>query len=122
MTGRFVWCRVRGSRNVYAGDASGRVEIFGAPALEPDATSAAPTNITSTSATINGSVNPDGLAATYQFQYGTSLSYGSVAPAAPGIVGSIKLSMTFSVGRVDTGSDLSLPDRRHQRERYELQP
>lgn len=73
---------------VYAGDASGRVEIFGAALLEPDATSGTPTNVVSTSATINGSVNPDGVAATYQFQYGTSPSYGSVTPAVPTPAGS----------------------------------
>lgn len=74
--------------DVYAGDISGRVEVFGAPVLEPDAIAAAPTNVTSTSATINGSVDPDGVAATYQFQYGTSLNYGSVTPAVPAAAGS----------------------------------
>ena len=74
--------------DAYAGGGSGRVDMFGAPVLEPDAIGAAPTNVLSTSATINGSVNPDGVAATYQFQYGTSLSYGSVTPAIPGAAGS----------------------------------
>jgi hypothetical protein len=72
----------------YAGNASGRVEVFGAPVTEPDAITAAPTNITSTSVTINGSINPDGVPATYQFQYGTSLNYGSVTPSVPLSAGS----------------------------------
>jgi hypothetical protein len=33
-------------------------------------------------------VNPEGAATTYQFQYGTSTSYGSVAPASPASAGS----------------------------------
>ena len=36
-----------------------------------------------TSATIAGSVNPNGQATTYHFDYGTSTSYGSQAPAPP---------------------------------------
>ena len=76
------------SGDVYAGDASGRVEVFGAPVVEPDAIGEAPTNVLATNATINAGVNPDGVAATYQFQYGTSLNYGSVMPAVPAGVGS----------------------------------
>jgi hypothetical protein len=34
------------------------------------------TNVLSTSATLNGSVNPEGAETTYEFEYGTSLSYG----------------------------------------------
>jgi hypothetical protein len=84
------------SGEVYAGNASGRVEVFGAPVIEPDATTEAPTNMTSTSATINGSIDPDGVAATYQFQYGTSLSYGSVTPAVPALVGADNTIHDFS--------------------------
>jgi hypothetical protein len=82
--------------DVYAGNASGRVEIFGASLLEPDATSGTPTNVVSTSATVNGTVNPDGTATTYQFQYGTSPSYGSVTPAAPAPAGSDHTIHAFS--------------------------
>jgi hypothetical protein len=65
-----------------------RVELFGEPVIEPDATTEAVSGMTSTSATLHGSVNPDGTATTYQFEYGTSTSYGSVAPASPAAVGS----------------------------------
>jgi len=35
-------------------------------------------SVTSESATLNGTVNPNGLGTTYYFGYGTSTSYGSV--------------------------------------------
>jgi hypothetical protein len=44
--------------------------------------------VTVTAATLNGTVNPEGTATTYQFQYGTSTSYGSVAPASAASAGS----------------------------------
>ncbi len=43
----------------------------------PTATTNAATAVAATTATLNGSVNPDGLASTYYFQYGTTTSYGS---------------------------------------------
>ncbi|HEY3946065.1 MAG TPA: hypothetical protein VGL78_12630 [Solirubrobacteraceae bacterium] len=74
----------------------GRAEIFGPSVIEPDASTEVPTSVTSTSATINGSVNPEGTAATYQFQYGTSSSYGSVTPASPETAGSDSTNHHFS--------------------------
>src|SRR5260370_606157 len=38
------------------------------------------TNITSFSATLNGSLNPNGLTTTVYFQYGPTTSYGSTTP------------------------------------------
>ncbi len=40
----------------------------------------AASGVTTSSAKLNGSINPQGLAATYRFQFGTSTSYGSVTP------------------------------------------
>jgi hypothetical protein len=56
----------------------------GAPAVVTGSAS----GVTGTAATLNGTVNPEGAATTYQFQYGTSTSYGSVAPASPASAGS----------------------------------
>lgn len=60
-----------------------------------DATNAA-TAVTSTGATLNGSVNPEGSATTYQFDYGTTTGYGSSVPAAPGSAGSGTSSVSES--------------------------
>ena len=48
----------------------------------PAVTSAAASNVTTTTATVNGSVNPEGLATSYSFQYGTTGAYGSETPSA----------------------------------------
>lgn len=58
------------------------------PAQAPAVVTGSASGVTSTSATLNGTVNPEGATTTYQFQYGTSTSYGSVAPAAPASAGS----------------------------------
>jgi hypothetical protein len=80
-----------------AGIEGGRVGIFAATTVAvPEASTEAPTSVTNTSATLNGSVNPEGLATTYQFQYGTSTSYGSVTPASPNVVGSDSTSHHLS--------------------------
>lgn len=53
----------------------------------PAVTTGAATGVSQTGATLNGTVNPEGADASYQFQYGTTTSYGSVAPASPGDAG-----------------------------------
>jgi hypothetical protein len=58
------------------------------PPTAPAVTTSAASGVTDTAATLNGTVNPEGAATTYQFQYGTSTSYGSVAPASPASAGS----------------------------------
>lgn len=57
------------------------------PPSAPAVTTSAASGVTATAATLNGTVNPEGAATTYQFQYGTSTSYGSVTPASPASAG-----------------------------------
>jgi hypothetical protein len=94
------------------------------PAGGPGATTKAATSITSTSARLNGTVNPNGLSTTYYFDYGTSTSYSSktavatvgagtanrsvsatITGLAPG-VHHFRLVATSSAG-TSTGSDLT---------------
>jgi hypothetical protein len=42
----------------------------------PSATTGSASSVTQTGATVAGTVNPEGLATTYRFEYGTSSSYG----------------------------------------------
>jgi hypothetical protein len=58
------------------------------PPSAPAVTTSAASGVTNTTATLNGTVNPEGAATTYQFQYGTSTGYGSVTPASPASAGS----------------------------------
>jgi hypothetical protein len=76
------------SAEVYVADTSaGKLYGF-VPAVLPDVSTEAPTSLTATGGTMNGSVNPDGLATTYQFEYGPTTAYGSVTPSTPATVGS----------------------------------
>jgi phosphodiesterase/alkaline phosphatase D-like protein len=56
----------------------------------------AASRVTSSGATVGGSVNPVGRAATYQFDYGTSTSYGSSVPSPAGSAGSGTSAVTES--------------------------
>lgn len=48
----------------------------------------AATAVGGSQATLNGTVNPEGLPTSYRFEYGTTTSYGSSAPASPAPAGS----------------------------------
>jgi len=67
-----------------------------APAAAPIVTTRPATSLAPTSARLNGTVNPNGLATTYYFEYGPSPSYGSkTAPASAGSgKGTISVSAT----------------------------
>lgn len=51
------------------------------PGVHGEAASA----VTSASATLDGAIDPHGVATSYYFQYGTTTGYGSTLPAAPGL-------------------------------------
>lgn len=52
-------------------------------AFKPTVTTGAATNVTSIHATVAGTVNPNGSATTYYFEYGPTLSYGNTIPTSP---------------------------------------
>ena len=54
----------------------------------PTANTAAATSVAATSATLNGSVDRDGQASTYQFEYGITTRYGNSVPAQAVAAGS----------------------------------
>lgn len=58
----------------------------------PAVTTDAATAISASGAVVNGSVNPEGAATSYQFDYGTSTAYGSNTPAASAGSGSSAVS------------------------------
>jgi RHS repeat-associated protein len=55
---------------------------------KPAVTTEAASGLSAEAATLNGKVNPNGIATTYQFEYGTTTSYGTKVPASPGSAGS----------------------------------
>ncbi len=62
----------------------------------PTVLAKAATALKGTTATLNGGINPNGAATTYQFEYGTSTAYGSVIPASPKGVGLGKTEVSVS--------------------------
>jgi hypothetical protein len=52
-----------------------------AAAAAPTATTGSPSNVAQSSATVSGTVNPNGLDTSYSFQYGTTTAYGSTSPS-----------------------------------------
>lgn len=74
---------VNGASDVlYVSDAGGNhlVEIFGAAANVPEVVTGAATEVTGSSATPSGAINPEGVNVTdCHFDYGTSTSYGQTA-------------------------------------------
>jgi hypothetical protein len=62
------------------------VYAFGPNIVIPDVTTEAPSSIKSESATLNGTVNPDGAGeASCQFDWGTTASFGNVAPCTEAV-------------------------------------
>ena len=49
----------------------------------PIVTTGSSSSVSSTSATVSGTVNPQGQPTTYHFDYGTDTNYGSTSPASP---------------------------------------
>ena len=93
----------------------------------PTVTSSAATNITSTTATLNGTINANSASTTVTFDYGTTVGYGSSIAATPSpVTGSSNTSVSASLsgltantlyhfrvkgvnsGGTTNGSDLSL--------------
>ena len=57
----------------------------------------AATAVTGTSATINGTVNPNGLATTYYFQWGTTVSYGNTTTSTSAGSGSAAVAVSANL-------------------------
>ena len=91
---------------VFAGT-EGTLSVYGAKAgpLAPDVVTGAATNVTSTGATMNGTVAAKGVKAEYQFEYGTTTSYGTKVPVPEGKAGEGRTRV--EVGQALTGLETS---------------
>jgi hypothetical protein len=69
----------------------------------PVVTTKAATNLTTTSARLNGTVNPNGLTTTYYFEYGTSPSYGSKTAVASAGSGKSAISVSATATGIGAG-------------------
>jgi hypothetical protein len=68
--------------------------------IAPTTTTGISTNVTGSSAKLNGTVNPNGLSTTYYFEWGTTTAYGNMAPSSPASAGS-------GTGSVAVSTDIS---------------
>ena len=93
MSGKAVSCKIigltRGTKyyfRVTATNASGKVNGIEKSFVTQDVPGATTQNASEvkwSKATLNASINSNGLATKYQFEYGTTVSYGSKAPLSP---------------------------------------
>lgn len=65
------------------GTTRGSDRTFTTPGTPPTASTGGPGAITQSAATVSGLVNTHGHSTTYQFQYGSTTSYGSTTPSRP---------------------------------------
>ena len=63
----------------------------------PSATTNGATGVTTTTATLNGTINPNGLNTTYYFEYGTSTSYGNTKSGTSGYTGSANVNVSENI-------------------------
>ena len=66
-------------------------------AAAPAATTTAATNITATTATLNGTVSPNNTETTYYFQYGPTVEYGTQTPTQGPVGGNADRSVSADV-------------------------
>jgi hypothetical protein len=84
-------------------EAEGVVDIFGPTVVIPDVSTGAYSSLEPHSVTLEGSVNPDGAGpADCEFEWGTSASFGHVAPCAQsGIAGSSAVAVQAQFGGLE---------------------
>ncbi len=85
------------------GTADGHQGTFTTSALAPVVSTGSASSITTTSATISGTVNPEGQQTTYEFDYGTSPNFGSSTSAATLSSGSTDTSVSATIGSLQPG-------------------
>jgi hypothetical protein len=70
----------------------------------PAVTTAAATGVVDTSATLNGTVNPNGQQTSYAFQWGPTISYGHETPLTSGGAGTAATPVSYGLTGVSAGT------------------
>src|SRR2546423_10604027 len=76
----------------------------GVAASAPVAVTGAVTTFGETSATVSGTVNPNGQATTWYFDYGTSTSYGAKTPATSAGSGTTNANVSATISGLTPGT------------------
>jgi phosphodiesterase/alkaline phosphatase D-like protein len=85
-----------------AGTSRGADGIF-TTSSSPAAVTGSATDVRATSATLNGTVDPNGRSTTWSFEYGTSTSYGSKTPGKSAGAGTSPVSVAAAVSGLTPG-------------------
>jgi DNA-binding beta-propeller fold protein YncE len=86
------------SAKVWVADTSPNAVLGFTPFTAPDVTTGAASSLATDGATLNGTVNPNGIPTTYHFDYGADSSYGnSTSESSPPDVGSSDVAATAPV-------------------------
>jgi len=86
------------------GTTAGADVTFTTGKTPPTATTNPPSVVTDTSATLNASVDPNGKATTYAFEYGTTTGYGLQTPTAAAGVGTTSISVHATISSLVAGT------------------
>ena len=81
---------------------NGRVTIISAP--PPVVTTGGPSGVTATTAGVSGTVNPEGGATTFVFEFGPTLSFGTISPPVSVGSGVGDVSVTGSLAGLTPGT------------------
>jgi hypothetical protein len=82
------------------GTVFGADQVFNTAPRSPAAITGSATNITTNSATLNGTVNPGALSTTYHFEYGTTTSYGTTTPTQNAGSGTLDVAVSAALAAV----------------------
>lgn len=99
----YYW-RVRADKKDISSEWSSAWQFITRSATAPTVVTDAATNITQTTAQLNGAVNPNGVATTYYFQYGLTASYGSNTPVLSAGSGSSPVAVNANIGSLAAGT------------------
>ncbi|HEY6460202.1 MAG TPA: hypothetical protein VIY73_08620 [Polyangiaceae bacterium] len=87
-----------------AGSTSGSDATFTTAKRAPTASTSSPSLVTSSSATLQGNVNPNGKATTYTFEYGPTTTYGLQTSAASAGTGTSSTGVHSTVSGLASGT------------------
>lgn len=71
---------------------------------DPTVETLPPSGVANTSATLNGSVNPNGLPTNYYFEWGPTISYGNTTPLLPAGSGTLPVTVNAAATGLTTGA------------------
>ncbi len=92
------------TQDPYQGSNAGRFDAFVTKFSDTAVTTGAATDVTQTSAILNGTVNPNGESTNYYFEYGADTSYGSTTESTSAGSGTTDVSVSVEITGLTSGT------------------